>query len=280
MESVSVVRLKDNENNTSEVRFAAIDEKDNIVGLIRLENEMGAISITDIYVEPDARRQGIGTYLLQSVLNMIGDIDLFLNVEIRFPLDDDTKELYEFIKFQDNFTVTEEDKVFHVSAKDRKKLKVWSKLAGNSTDAKPFFEMSKKQIKEFYKKMRELDHDEPIPEDEETLEKNLCFARIENNNVIGALFVQRYEAAKQLMVSFIYSEGDGPATLSNLISAAAEVAENEYKDFEFIFTSENPKIFGMVDGIFEGKVTVSPFVTATWDGLTINAIDFLTEQAI
>ena len=280
MESVSVVRLKDNENNTSEVRFAAIDEKDNIVGLIRLENEMGAISITDIYVEPDARRQGIGTYLLQSVLNMIGDIDLFLNVEIRFPLDDDTKELYEFIKFQDNFTVTEEDKVFHVSAKDRKKLKVWSKLAGNSTDAKPFFEMSKKQIKEFYKKMRELDHDEPIPEDEETLEKNLCFARIENNNVIGALFVQRYEAAKQLMVSFIYSEGDGPATLSNLISAAAEVAENEYKDYEFIFTSENPKRFGMVDGIFEGKVTVSPFVTATWDGLSINAIDFLTEQAI
>ncbi|MBP5414371.1 MAG: GNAT family N-acetyltransferase [Lachnospiraceae bacterium] len=280
MESVSVVRLKDNENNTSEVRFAAIDEKDNIVGLIRLENEMGAISITDIYVEPDARRQGIGTYLLQSVLNMIGDIDLFLNVEIRFPLDDDTRELYEFIKFQDNFTVTEEDKVFHVSAKDRKKLKVWSKLAGNSTDAKPFFEMSKKQIKEFYKKMRELDHDEPIPEDEETLEKNLCFARIENNNVIGALFVQRYEAAKQLMVSFIYSEGDGPATLSNLISAAAEVAENEYKDYEFIFTSENPKIFGMVDGIFEGKVTVSPFVTATWDGLSINAIDFLTEQAI
>ena len=261
MESVSVVRLKDNENNTSEVRFAAIDEKDNIVGLIRLENEMGAISITDIYVEPDARRQGIGTYLLQSVLNMIGDIDLFLNVEIRFPLDDDTKELYEFIKFQDNFTVTEEDKVFHVSAKDRKKLKVWSKLAGNSTDAKPFFEMSKKQIKEFYKKMRELEHDEPIPEDEETLEKNLCFARIENNNVIGALFVQRYEAAKQLMVSFIYSEGDGPATLSNLISAAAEVAENEYKDYEFIFTSENPKIFGMVDGIFEGKVTVSPFVS-------------------
>ncbi|MBP5310787.1 MAG: GNAT family N-acetyltransferase [Lachnospiraceae bacterium] len=280
MESVSVVRLKDNENNTSEVRFAAIDEKDNIVGLIRLENEMGAISITDIYVEPDARRQGIGTYLLQSVLNMIGDIDLFLNVEIRFPLDDDTRELYEFIKFQDNFSVTEEDKVFHVSAKDRKKLKVWSKLAGNSTDAKPFFEMSKKQIKEFYKKMRELDHDEPIPEDEETLEKNLCFARIENNNVIGALFVQRYEAAKQLMVSFIYSEGDGPATLSNLISAAAEVAENEYKDYEFIFTSENPKIFGMVDGIFEGKVTVSPFVTATWDGLSINAIDFLTEQAI
>ena len=280
MESVSVVRLKDNENNTSEVRFAAIDEKDNIVGLIRLENEMGAISITDIYVEPDARRQGIGTYLLQSVLNMIGDIDLFLNVEIRFPLDDDTRELYEFIKFQDNFTVTEEDKVFHVSAKDRKKLKVWSKLAGNSTDAKPFFEMSKKQIKEFYKKMRELDHDEPIPEDEETLEKNLCFARIENNNVIGALFVQRYEAAKQLMVSFIYSEGDGPATLSNLISAAAEVAENEYKDYEFIFTSENPKIFGMVDGIFEGKVTVSPFVTATWDGLSINAIDYLTEQAI
>ena len=170
--------------------------------------------------------------------------------------------------------------MFHVSAKDRIKLNKWSKLASGSSDAVPFFELSKKQIKDFAKKMNELDHDEPIPENLDTLEKSMCFARIENKQVAGALFTQKFEEAKQLMITFLYSEEQGPSTLLNLISAAAETVEKNFKDYEIIFTSENPKIFGMVDGIFEGKVTVTPFVTATWNGLSVNAMSFLNEQAV
>jgi len=280
MKSVNIVKLSDDSPKKNSVVFGAVDEKENIIGTIELENEEGFIDISNIFIDPKARRKGVGTYLLQSVLNYLCEIDLFLNVEIRFPLDKETQGLYEFLKFQDNFDIEQEDKVFHVSAKDRVALKKWSKLAGSASDAKPFFELPKKQIKDFIKKMSELDHDEPIPEDENTLEKSMCFARIEDKQVVGAFFTQKYEDSKQLMITFLYSEEQGPATLSNLISAAAEKVEKEFKDYEIIFTSENPKIFGMVDGIFEGKVTVTPFITATWNGLSINAMSFLNEQAI
>ena len=280
MKSLSIVRFyNDNPKKNTQI-FGAIDEKENVIGEIELENEEGFIDIVNIYVDPKARRKGVGTYLLQSVLNYLCEISLFLNVEIRFPLNKESQGLYDFFDFQDNFDVEREDKVFHVSAKDRIKLNKWSKLASGSSDAVPFFELSKKQIKDFAKKMNELDHDEPIPENLDTLEKSMCFARIENKQVAGALFTQKFEEAKQLMITFLYSEEQGPSTLLNLISAAAETVEKNFKDYEIIFTSENPKIFGMVDGIFEGKVTVTPFVTATWNGLSVNAMSFLNEQAV
>ena len=78
MKSLSIVRFyNDNPKKNTQI-FGAIDEKENVIGEIELENEEGFIDSVNIYVDLKARRKGVGTYLLQSVLNYLCEISLFL----------------------------------------------------------------------------------------------------------------------------------------------------------------------------------------------------------
>ena len=248
-----------------------------MVARLTLRFDGGTAYVTYLYVDEDMRRQGIGTYLLQSVLNSVDEMDLFTPVEIDFPLDEDSEGLLEFIKFQGNMTVETGESVWCIPAKGRTGLEEWHKLIDKKSDVTDYFELPEKQRTDYMKLLTAEGFDEFNPGPGEEYAKHLCLARVTDGHVTGSMFIRNY-GDDGLLIDFLHSENDDAATLLNLISGAAGIINKLYRDKDLVFASDNPKIAGIARGIFVDNTEPITYVKAMWTGLSMEAASFIEEQ--
>lgn len=277
MEEMKIVRLEDPTQDSGVRSFGVINSEQRVIARLELEFDRGIAHITYLYVDEDVRRQGVGTYLLQSVLNCIDAMDLFTPVEISFPLDEDCEGLYEFIKAQGNMTVDTEDSVWRIPAKGRAGLEEWHKLIDKESDATGYFDLPEKLRTEYMKQLAGEDLDEFDPGSGEDYAKHLCLARVTDGHISGSMFVREY-GDDELLIDFLHSGDDDAATLLNLLSGAAGIINRLYRDRDLVFASDNPKIAGIARGIFGDNTVPVPYVKAIWTGLSMEAVSFIDEQ--
>ena len=78
------------------VAVACVNEDDFILGAVSYQVVGSEYVIDWLYVEPDARRQGVGTYLLDQVLKAVANSGEILPVTAQFEFREDDDELHTF----------------------------------------------------------------------------------------------------------------------------------------------------------------------------------------
>ncbi len=267
MKGYTVVRLKEKQANTG--RFGVKNTKKELVAEMDITYEDSSWSITSFYVREDLRRKGIGTLLLQTVLEPVAESGLFVPIEMTFMGEAAEDGLLAFMEAQPNFTVDTENTFYRVPAKLRRTNEEWKRLKEKESSAEEFYALPKKMRNVFMNRLMEEGYEEFVSSDEKEYDKHLCFAEVKDDTIIGAIFVKVHDE-EELELSFLYTDGKHPKVVAQLLGAAIEAADELYPAAEVWFSAITPESAGMADGMFGDQIKPENVYTAIWNGWSMD----------
>ena len=263
MKGYTVVKLPGREENID--RFGVKSSKKELVAEMYITHEEASWSISFLYVREDLRRKGIGTMMLQEVLTPIAESGMFIPVEMTFMGEAAENGLLAFMEAQPNFTVDTENVFYRIPAKLRRKSEEWKKLKGKESSAEEFYSLPAKMRNAFMNHLAEEGYEDFIDPDEKIYDKHLCFAKVQDDAIIGAIFV-RVHSEEELELSFLYTDGKHPKVVAEILGAAIEAADELYPAAEVWFSAITPESAGMADGMFGDMIEPENVYTAFWNG--------------
>ena len=244
-------------------------EEDIPVGKIELEALDTIWYIEDIYVIEEKRRQGIGTAMVQHIVNTIDEDGMFIPIEAVYGGDGDYEDVDLFFKSQGNFTVTEGDALIRITPQMRSESAVFTKLAARKKQkAENFFNLEKKIRNEFLNHLANSGYDAFLEDSEEELAKDLCFASLKDELIEAAVFVREIND-KEYEISFLYVRDDS-LNLMDTISAAAKVFDEAHSDADLVFVGTNEDALKLAEGMFGTNMEKYSIKTARWNGLPVS----------
>ncbi len=212
----------------------AVNSKDEVCGAISLSFDGVQYDIDWIYVTPEMRLKGVGRGLISEVKRMVDRIGI-CPIYARFdPMDN--SGLYEFFLSLDSshmvVDVTYSHDRYEVSAQDFLHSEHLKMKKDPQFMADRLWELEEDKIEGIMGLVLE---NYSIRDPEvfmETCEKNLCFAILDDNRILGVMVVQKLPDG-DLLLSYIYSR-EIRATASLLMAAALGLKRN-YKNKKIYF---------------------------------------------
>ncbi|MBR5421422.1 MAG: hypothetical protein IK115_09770 [Lachnospiraceae bacterium] len=271
MAKYRLVRIRhDNDPEEKKIfRFAALGKGKEVLGELELFFEDALAMIPYIFVPKEMRRQGVGSFLLQTVVDELDDSELFTPLEIRFVQEQESEELYKFFMAQGNFDLEPTgSSYFTVSPAQRKKLSKWQQLSRTESSAEEFFSLTEEERRDFYDRLQEEDDlGGPLEREEEDYDKRLCFASLSGDQIMAAVFMQPV-SEDVLDVSFLYARQGHPTALRDVLCAAINAVDELYSNATLQYTIITPEGLGIMRGIFGDGLEEKPVMVARWDGLS------------
>ena len=262
-------------------RIVAVTGKGKQVAEIRLKVEDEMVFITYLYVRDEYRRRGVGSFLLQSVMDIIAKRGMFTPVECVFMRDDELR-MDEFFETQPNFAVVHESHTYRIGKKARSDNAFWHRILRRMGDGEPYFELDEYIRNDFIKKLEAKNLLSFIDMDKSAYEQDLSLADVRDGEIKAAIFVKKH-AEKELELSFVYADDEKPHGLYGLFSLAADTVEHEYKDFDLWFTAVNPQSHALADLLIkndgEGLITKETVCRAAWLGWSMSEVKDLYSLA-
>lgn len=249
MPEYRILRMGKDENGAD--RIGAVSQKRGLLAELRLSYETDAVSLSYLWVKERERRKGVGTYLLQSVLDIVALRDGFTPVECSF-VQDGTVPLEYFFEAQPNFNVDREAHIYHLDPEVRKKSVLWNKLIKHGGAADYFFEQDTTTRSLFYKKIEKEGFASFVDNDKKLYEEPLCFAHVSGGEIKAAVLFKKHPD-NELELAFAYADSDSKIRLPKLLGAAAETIEHDYPDHEMFFTTVNPQSQALADHLMEDE---------------------------
>ncbi|MCR5251281.1 MAG: GNAT family N-acetyltransferase [Lachnospiraceae bacterium] len=275
MNNYRLVRLSDGEDERKLFRFAALGSDRKVLGELELFFEDGTAVIPMIYVDEKHRRQGVGSFLLQSVINELDDAELFTPLELRFVKDKATEGLEAFLLAQGNFSLEESDAAFFsVSPAQRKKAAKWKQMSEADADAEEFFSLDEQTRTAFYESLEQEEAAGFLARDEAGFDRRLCFAKLSGDRVVAAVFMEALDE-DLLDVSFLYAQEKHPMALRSVLAAAINAVDELYSKATLQFSIVTPEGFGVIKGIFGDSLEQKSVTVARWDGLSEDGLQEL-----
>ena len=263
------MRLEGRKVLPDEIQFAAI-EGNEVLGRMSVETTEGGWYITDIYVEPAHRRQGIGTFMVQYIVNTFDENGVFMPIEAAYGSDDANAGLHGFFKGQGNFVVGKSDTLVTVSPGQRAESPAYQKLCKcKKKKALLYSELedrTKRNFRNHLFKTGEIVFLNDV--DEGDYDWELCFATVKNNAVTTAAFVKEH-GERQFELSYLYVRDRDAAGLKELLAAVISAFEEKHADAEIYFTIINENVEKLVEGLFGDHVTSTRGLVARWNGLPV-----------
>ena len=247
MPEYKLVRLGTDENGAD--RIGALSAKRGLLAELRLKYETDSVSISYLWVKDRERRKGLGSYLLQSVMDIIAMRDKFTPLECSF-IQGDTLPLEYFFESQPNFTLSRESHVFRLSPKARKKSGFWNKLIRRSGTVDYYFEQDKLLRAVFMKKLEEKGFGAFVDRDEKLYEEPLCLARVKDGEIKAVVLFKEHDK-KELELSFAYADDDSKTLVPGLLAAAAEIIDHDYPEHDMWFCAVNPESHALADHMMQ-----------------------------
>ena len=252
-----------------------ISSKGKLAAEIRFKYEEEGLLISYLRVSTRMRRMGVGSELLQSVLDIIAMRGIFTPVECSF-VREEIPEAELFFEVQPNFNVTHDSHLFRLTAEARKDNRFWKRLIGRSEKVSYFFEQDKKLRDAFIKKVDRNGFLDFIDEDESNYEEPLCLAGIKDDMIKAAIFFKKHPE-KELELSFVYVDDDSRTMLMGLFCGAAEIIYHEYEDYDIWFSAVNPESHALVDHLIRADksklVERKTVCRASWTGWSIKEVE-------
>ena len=262
MKGYTVIRLPKEEKNVD--RFGVRNSKKELVAEMQLAYERSGWNIPFFYVREEDRHKGIGSMLLQDVMEPIAESDDFIPVEMYFS-GSDADGMAGFMGAQPNFSLQEDKCLYRIPAKFRKKNTEWKKLKKDSDNVTEFFKIKADLRKAFYNKVAADGFSSFITDDESEYENHLTFGYLDGDRITGALFTKKH-SEKELELAFFYTDGKHPKVARELMGAAMEAVDELYPDAEVWFCAVTPESAGIADGLFGEEIEPESIYTARWNG--------------
>ncbi len=261
-----LVRYKSDENGNGE-SICLVNKKNSIVACMKVEFQAGAVVVTYLAVSEHKRRQGFGTYLLQSYIDCISEADIFIPVEVYYTLGDDNGGLVPFFEAQENFDIIEKKSLYRISAKQRKSNKRWKRLKQVEWDAKEVFGKDR-SIRE--KVRRELENSGfgSFMESDEVYDRQLSFAKFSDTGKLKATSLVKKHSDTEIELAFLYMVSNDIKALSDVVAATCNVMDELYSGAELWFNASVPEAAAFADSVFGSSSRAGGCYVATWNGTT------------
>ncbi len=262
MKGYTLIKLPQEEEYVD--RFGVKNSKKELVAEMQLAYDRSGWSIPFLYVREEDRRKGIGTMLLQNIMEPIADSDVFIPVEMYFS-GPNADGMSGFMGSQPNFSLEEDKSLYRIPAKLRRKNPEWKKLKKDSENVTEFFKIKPAQRNRFFAAVNEAGYGRFVTTDESEYENHLTFGYLDGDKVTGALFTKKH-SDEELELSFFYTDGKHPRAARELIGAAMEAADELYPDAEIWFCAVTPEASGIADGLFGEEIEPESIFIARWNG--------------
>lgn len=272
MPEYRILRMGKDENGAD--RIGAVSAKRGLLAELRLDYEAESVSLSYLWVKERERRKGIGSDLLQSVLDIVALRDSFTPLQCSF-VQGDTLPLEYFFENQPNFSLIHDSHIFRISPKARKKSEFWKKLIRHVGKVDYFFEQDKLVRTMFLKKLEEKGFSGFVDQDDSLYEEPLCLAVVKDGEIKAAVLFKKHEK-DELELSFAYADDDSKIRLPGLLAAAAESIDHDYSESNLWFCAVNAESHALADHLLEGddqKLIVKETVCrACWLGWSIKEV--------
>lgn len=272
MPEYKLVRMGTDENGAD--RIGAVSAKRGLLAELRLKYETDAVSISYMWVKDKERRKGLGSYLLQSVMDIISMKQTFTPLECSF-VQGDTLPLEYFFESQPNFTLSRDSHLFRLSPKARKKSDFWKKLIRHGGKVDYYFEQDKVVRAMFIKKLEEKGFSGFVDREDSLYEEPLCLARVKDGEIKAVVLFKKHES-NELELSFAYADDDYKTGLPGLLAAAAETIDHDYAESDLWFCAVNAESHALADHLTEGDeqklIDIETVCRACWLGWSVKEV--------
>ncbi len=260
--------LPEGESYTSNKGFfllGAADDEYEPRGILVYELRDGAYFVRYLYVDPDHRRCGVGTLLIQKMLWSFYQMKQVHPCYIEYTDDDET--IGPFMEAQANFITGVSGRVWVISPDSRRKMDDYAKLTEMDTNAVPFFSLSGDVQKEFldsqlasgYRFLSD-DHAQTASYD-----KELCLATVKDDHIRSAIFAEK-NVYDHIELSYLYAEKMNPLSIRGVLAAFLQAVENMYPDETIELSTVNAASERLISGLFESvELDNSDIISAEWD---------------
>ena len=237
------------------VAVGAVDERDYILGAVSYQVVNYEYHIDWLYVEPEYRRRGIGTFLIDQVLRAVMQTGEILPVTARFELSDENMDLYNFFLSSQNMDLSYSHERYYVSFENLRSSEILHRSINSKLKMVSFFNkplIEQKKILNMLSKEETYtvtDYDawkkECVPE--------LCQCVYVNNNLVDLIFMKELPDGN-LELSFLY--GKYPRGLMELLYDIISKIEMNYPGAFLTFEAISEEARNLAQNLFPSARTV------------------------
>ncbi len=235
------------------ILLGAVDEEGRAAGALAVSEDPEQYSIEWIYVDPKARRQGVGAHLMAELDKMINTVGI-KPLRCTFAADEEGALFAFFHSFDRpgfSFEITFSHNRYKVPAKDFMNSPRLEEEYGLEFDLKEFFTLSKEIQKELLRLVSDRYVIADLEEWEAACEKPLCVVAVKKGAPKAFLIVQK-QGGRVLELSFLYSSD--PKAVYYLLQTVAMIMQEEddkYGESEIVFDTPFPESEVMARKFFE-----------------------------
>lgn len=245
--------------------LGATDDEYAPCGVLVYEYRDDAYFVRYLYVDPDHRRHGAGSLLLQKMLWSFYQMKQIHPCYIEYTDQDET--IGPFIEAQSNFMIGVSGRSWVISPDSRRQMDDYAKLTGMDTDAVPFFKLSDADRKRFLDSQQATGYrflDGGLSQ-ETSYDKDLCFVMIKDDHVRSAIFAGR-NVFGNIELAYLYAEKMNPLSIRGVLAAFLQAIEEKYPDDTIEMVTVNAASGRLVSGLFESAdLKSSEIMSAEWD---------------
>lgn len=241
--------------------MGAVDREGYACGILVWQVNGGRVDIEHIAVDPDLRRQGIGTGLLDALMERLEASLIFAPVSAVYELDSEHEEFDGFIRKVPYFDLTESGRFHIISSKVREEAEYYKSLKKESFHTHRFLEVAPGTRKRLYKELEKQGISLFKKHDEVDLIPHLCLCRLSNEEVVALVLIS-YNNRKELCVSFAYCKHGRGVDLGACLCEVAKMADKFYPDAPIVFDAENEKSVDLSRRLFGEGIQEVPIYTA------------------
>ena len=227
--------------------LAAMDDDDNIMGVICYGSADYQVDILWLYVIPKYRRQKIATLLLDKMRELLIKSGQVYPITARFQGDDE--QLYLFFLSYEGMEVTYSHERYVLKPNDIYKGRYPMITGKESLKEVKFFDLPKAVQQNILRML--TDEEGFVTGDYEEWKRDLvpelCRCIMRNDELLSLIFIHRL-SEKELELSYLYSIN--PVALGEIIAGAAADIEQYYPDCKLIFDAVNDKAAAIAKKIY------------------------------
>ncbi len=244
--------------------LGALEPEGRLVGALAYGVEDGIVRIFFICVDEFFRREGVGTALLKTLLELAGNDEEMYPVEACYPKDEEREALTAFFRSTGCFMIYDDPRFYRTGTTKYKKLPIYKKLVGFKGKADKFYSVPSSVRNGFLNKMdRKGIFDLLSLPGEKEAEKELCFCTRRSGEITAAVFVKVYEDEAE--ISYMYAESG--RDLLDPLSAAIKGIEKKYPKKEIVFSNLHRGSYILTEGIFGDGIGTEEACIAVWNGI-------------
>ena len=231
------------------VAFAAVDEEGRILGAVSYILLNYEYLLDWVYVEPEVRRQGVGTQLVEEVFRIIVKTENLFPLTARFEYSNDDTELHTFFLSIKYMYTSYSHERYYVTKEDLRSSEGLKRSVNSEVTTEKFFDLSVAEQKKILTllMMQETYVVGDYEQWKKTCVPELCRCVYAKNTLVDLIIMQRNPDGN-MELSYLY--GKYPKGLFQLLSETVKDLEALFPESNITFDAMNDESVKLAEHLF------------------------------